>query len=112
MKAYKPDKTDIVGKIKQQVEKFILSSNVINSETKQALIEELGTNHHDNRFDAGKFIPDAIGYSVEVWREQKFNIAQLWKDVAVNAASGNRYPHAIANDVIEEFEKKFVNIEK
>ncbi len=107
MKGYKPRTNDIVGEIKKQVEKFIDDSKILNTEQKEALKEELVTSWIDNRFNGHYFINDAIGFSVQEWKNENLELVDLWKQIAVNNANCNNEPHKVADEAVEEFKKKF-----
>lgn len=107
MKKYQPQNTDIVGEIKRQFRLFIGQSQSLTQKQKMALLKELGSNYFDDRFDASKFIEDAVGYSVSQWSENNFKLAELWQDVAKSNAAINNIPFDVATQTVEAFKQKF-----
>ena len=107
MEKYKPKEKDFVGIIKKQFKDFINKSKSIGDVERKLLLKEIGDNFHDDRFDGSKFIQDAVGYSVGRWNQNNFELAQLWKEIAINNAKVGDYPHEVANEVVEEFKKQF-----
>lgn len=107
MKNFEPRETEFIGEIKKQITNFIKISNVIDEEVKIALIEELGSNWYDDRFDGTKFIDDAVGSSIYKWQEQNFKLSELWKEVAINNAKVNNEPHKVADETIARFRDEF-----
>lgn len=99
--------TDFVGEIDSLFEKFIKTSKTLTYEQKQALIAEIPNNWYESQFKTDKFIERAIGWKVERWKEENFNLLELWKSVAINAANSNPEPHIVANKTIEEAIKAF-----
>ncbi len=108
MEKFKPEDVNFVYEIKRQFKSFIDNSKVLDSETKCKLLGELELYWgNDNRFDGNVFIDSAISYSLEVWRHQNFKIAELWKQVAINAANTNMFPHKVANETVDSFREQF-----
>lgn len=104
---YIPQNTDIVGEIKRQFAKFINECESLKRDQKQELLKELGSNHFDDRFDASRFIEDAVGYSVSQWREINHSLAQLWQDIAKNNAMVNNTPFDVANETLGVYKDQF-----
>ena len=111
MYRFTPKETDFIGIIKKQIEKFIKDSNVIDGNAKRELIEELGGNFYDDRFDATKFITDAVGLAIYRWNEQNFKLVELWKEIAINNAKSNNKPYEVADSTIASFKDSFMNLD-
>jgi len=107
MEKFKPRETEFIGLIKKQIEKFITNSAVIDDKLKRDFIKELGFNWHDDRFDATEFIDDAVGYSICIWKEQNLQLAELWKEIAINNAKVNNEPHKVADETVARFKDEF-----
>jgi len=108
MEKYKPKETDLVGVIKGYLMALIKNNTQFDESTKAKLIESLGTNHYDTRFDVSRFIEEANRYAVYEWKKQNMELAELWKKTAVESAKISETPHTVANAVVEEFKKQFV----
>jgi hypothetical protein len=111
MKAFQTKETDIIRGIKIKIREYISKSKIIDMETKSALLEDIGFNDYDGRFDPEYFMQTALQYSVSVWQEQNFELLKLWKDVAVKNASISNSPYQAANQTVEEFKKQFIDIQ-
>ena len=98
---------ELTGEIKKVVREYLRNSKILSEEQKKQAVEELSENWFDERFESDKFISEAIGYSVCKWKEQNFNLAELWKSIAIENSKINNAPHLVANDVLEEFKKQF-----
>lgn len=107
MENFKPSETDFTGAIKMQMEKFIRNCETLDSETKQKLLTELGTNFFDNRFDGSIFIEEATKWAYAQWRDQSIAFMKLWEAVVVENAKVNNKPHLVANEAITEYKKQF-----
>jgi hypothetical protein len=107
MENFKPKETEFIGIIKKQIQDFIDNSEVLDDETKKAFKKELGSNWYDNRFDATKFIDDAVGCSVIKWQQHNFELSELWKQIAINNAKVSNEPYKVANETISKFKSEF-----
>jgi hypothetical protein len=107
MKEFEPRETSFIGDIKNQFKKFILDSQSISHETKDALLEELGTNFYDDRFTAEQFFQYGIQSAVNTWKCVSLEEMDLWKKTVLNAANHSSEPEVIANNVIKELKKQF-----
>jgi len=107
---YIPKNGDFVGKIKREITNFINNVPEIDDLVKDKILRNLGCNYYDERFDVSVFIPDAVRYSVSEWKQQNFDLAKLWQEVAVKNAAICNAPYDVANATVEEFKKQF-NIE-
>lgn len=90
---FKPQEKDFVGVIKSMMSKFIENSQSLTDGKKSELLQELGTNFYDKRFDGSKFIEDAVGYAVFKWEKNNLETMELWKNIAINNATVNNAPH-------------------
>ena len=77
------------------------------SPNKCKLINELGSNWYDDRFNTETFIKPAIEFSLMEWNKYNLGLTELWKQVAIESAKHSETPFNIANNTIDAFKKQF-----
>jgi len=107
MENFNPDKHAFIGEIKSQMKSFIYNSEILDENIKKDLIEEIGSNWIDKRFDGEIFMPDAVKFAIYDWKSYNFELTELWKKVVVENARINNSPHEVADEVIKKFKENF-----
>ena len=97
--------TDFMLSLNHVFARAIISSNILDDDTKSQLINEIEDTWYERREDPKVFIKHAVGYAISLWIEQNLQLAELWKSVAINAARHSNNPEEIANNVLITFKK-------
>lgn len=100
---------DAVGELKRQIRDWFDKSPILNEnpDIKTKLLVEMGDNHFDERFGGKQFIEKANSYSVHVWAQKNFELAEFWKQIALANASINDNPHITADTTVSRFKENF-----
>lgn len=107
MDQYKPKETEFNGVIKDMIRKFIEGTDVIPVEVKRELMEDLGSNFYDPRFDSKVFFEEATLRSNLEWQMNNMELAELWKKVAIESAKISDNPGKVATETVERFKEQF-----
>jgi len=107
MEDFKPREQYFIGHIKNQMQSFIENSKTLDDNMRKDLIEELGSNWNDERFDGEIFKSYSVKLSIDEWRYQNFELTKLWKKIVVENAKINNSPHEVADEVIKKFKQNF-----
>lgn len=109
MEVYKPEDTEFIGAIKEQMRAFIKNSEVLDDDTRRKLIQELGSNYHDLRFQSmPEFVEQATRSSLLNWQIKNSNNLELWKQIALANASVSNEPYKVATETIDAMKKQFI----
>ena len=103
-----PPYNELVGEAKHELKRFVGKCKSLNEEQKQALIDEIGNNYFDDRFDFKFAKSSIIQMQINEFNEMKFELAEFWKNVVLASASKQENPVETANKACEEFKQKFL----
>jgi len=104
-------KIDLAGQIKSVVRTFISEAPALQDkpEVEQELLQHLNSNHYDERF----FIESVVEYNFThthfMWCERMNQEHELWTKTVIEAAKHSNQPEEIANNVLKEYFKQFIN---
>lgn len=99
---------DMVGQLKKILDSYLRGSKVLTDKQKDDLLEEMGSNFYDDRFDVPKnFIKVATEWSVHSWQRQNFKLLELWVDIVKANAAVSNAPHKVADEVVKKYKENF-----
>lgn len=99
--------TDFMLSLNHIFARAIISSNILEEDTKSQLIKEINDTWIERKEDPKVFINHAVGDAIAAWHHENFRLSELWRDVAINAANHSSNPQEIADNAIEQFKKTF-----
>jgi hypothetical protein len=99
--------TDFMLSLNHVFARAIISSNILDKDTKSQLIKEINDTWIERKEDPKVFIKHAVGNAIAAWHHENFRLSELWRDVAINAANHSSNPQEIADNAIEQFKKTF-----
>src|SRR5690606_28391871 len=89
---FKVKESDITQKVKKVIERFIETSETLDSGQKHKLQEELQSERFHILCRTDNLIQDAEKYAVESWIKENKYFAQLWSKVVVENSAINNNP--------------------
>lgn len=106
---YNFEYSELVGVLKREIRKYISECNLIDDNTRRIIIDDIGTNYIDKRFDSllSVSIDDIVKMAYAKWRKENSNLVELWKEVVIRNASNSNKPHVVANEAVANFKKMF-----
>lgn len=108
MTEFKPKNIEyrIARSFKVIFDQILSKSNVISEEQKRELRKDLHAFKSDYQIQ-DEIIDEAFGFYFSMWKQENFQLVELWKKICVQNSSANNEPHLTADASIEAFKETF-----
>lgn len=96
----------IANAFKNILKEFILNSSHISPGQKDSIQKEIRDFKPDYQIQE-EIVDYAFGHYSSKWKQENFELVELWKKICVQNASSNNEPHLTADAAVESFKKSF-----